>query len=221
MNVISLLGEKNSFLAPSKNPFTTYHLTQQKPTLTTPISLGCERVYRHSAAILRGWLEVGKWCACLCWEWLRFSCVLSTGNVEDGWWTYVIYDCKHLHRRLTMQLVSTSTAAVAFTSTATCTSAFGLNAAAITKSLGVVQLIGCPASRAISCSTPKDWISAFVFPHRMVAAPIRVSAPAAHTETLVNRHVPEFERVAHFADFCFVSHLTTTLVKASLWLSHR
>ena len=56
-------------------------------------------------------------------EWLRFSCVLSTGNVEDGWWTYVIYDCKHLHRRLTMQLVgrpvSTSTVAVAFTSTAT------------------------------------------------------------------------------------------------------
>ena len=155
-------------------------------------------------------------------EWLRFSCVLSTGNVEDGWWTYVIYDsCKHLHRRLTMQLVSTSTAAVAFTSTATCTSAFGLNAAAITKSLSVVQLIGCPASRAISCSTPKDWISAFVFPHRMVAAPIRVSAPAAHTETLVNRHVPEFERVAHFADFCFVSHLTMTLMKASLWLSHR
>ena len=38
----------------------------------------------------------------------------------------------HLHRRLTMQLVSTScstsTTAVAFTSTATCTSAFGLNA---------------------------------------------------------------------------------------------
>ena len=148
------------------------------------------------------------------------GCVFN-GIVEGGLWTYVIYDCKHLHRRLTMQLVSTSTAAVAFTSTATCTSAFGLNAAAITKSLGVVQLIGCPASRAISCSTPKDWISAFVFPHRMVAAPIRVSAPAAHTETLVNRHVPEFERVAHFADFCFVSHWTATLVKASLWLSHR
>ena len=86
---------------------------------------------------------------------------------------------------------------------------------------GAVQLISCPASRALNCSTLKDWISACALSPRMVAAPSRVSAPAAHAETLVNRHVPEFERVAHFADFCFVSHLTTTLVKASLWLSHR
>ena len=84
---------------------------------------------------------------------------------------------------------------------------------------GAVQLISCPASRALNCSTLKDWISACALSPRMVAAPSRVSAPAAHAETLVNRHVPEFERVAHFAEFCFVSHLTTTLVKASLWLS--
>ena len=83
---------------------------------------------------------------------------------------------------------------------------------------GAVQLISCPASRALNCSTLKDWISACALSPRMVAAPSRVSAPAAHAETLVNRH-PEFERVAHFAEFCFVSHLTTTLVKASLWLS--
>ena len=83
---------------------------------------------------------------------------------------------------------------------------------------GAVQLISCPASRALNCSTLKDWISACALSPRMVAAPSRVSAPAAHAETLVNRH-PEFERVAHFAEFCFVSHLTTMLVKASLWLS--
>ena len=85
---------------------------------------------------------------------------------------------------------------------------------------GAVQLIGCLASRTLSCSMRKDWMSACAFPLRMVAAPIRVSAPAAHAATLVNRH-PVFERVAHFAEFCFVYHLTTTLVKASLWLSQR
>ena len=134
------------------------------------------------------------------------GCVLSNGNVEGGWWTYVIYDCKHLHRRLTMQLVSISTAAVAFTSTATCTSAFGLNAAAITKSLGAVLLIGCLASRAKRCSTRNDCNAACVSPLRMVAAPICVSAPAARAETIAKRRRPEFVCVAPFADFWFVSH---------------
>ena len=87
---------------------------------------------------------------------------------------------------------------------------------------GVVLLVGCLASIALSCSTRVDWKGACVSPLRMVAAPIRVSAPAARAEMLVRRRRPGFERVALFAQCWFLfSHLTTTLVKASLWLSQR
>ena len=64
---------------------------------------------------------------------------------------------------------------------------------------GAVLLIGCLASIALSLSTIHDWISACVFPPRMVAQPIRVSAPAASAELLARLHRPEFERVAPYA----------------------
>ena len=64
---------------------------------------------------------------------------------------------------------------------------------------GAVLLIGCLASKALSLSTRHDWSSAFVFPLRMVAAPIRVSAPAASAELLARLRRPEFERVAPYA----------------------